>query len=508
MPLNSILHILHHPNIYGITVFVAATLIALSLYHFVFYFQVKDKVFLLYSLYTFLLFVYTYYRDESFFLTRITSPVVPYIVKMSDIIKWSYVLVYFSFAKNFVELERYNKKWDRLYTRFIRLAWLVLALLSITAFLRGDFTWLKIAYNYYFLPVVLVIAVILWVQIYRLPGTLKNYILIGSFVYTVVSTYSHYLTYTGHPFRVLFYFSVIFEMVFFALGLGIKQKSILEEKNRMQDEMIKEYMDYLQLQEHIQKNLDKEIEKKADEILRLNKEKTEEEKLKRRIEMSRHILELRIRALQTRMNPHFLFNSLNTIKHFIVKNKKEEAIYFLGKLARFLRMILDHSRQRDISLDEELQVIRLYVEIENIRLDTKIELNIHIQEDLNPDEIRLPAFILQPLVENAIWHGLLSVKGDKKIDIRVEPAVDILRVTIEDNGIGMEKAAQRKASKIREKKSVGIELIQSRLETYYNEQSERVRLHLEDIKDHDRVTGTRVVVEIPRPEKGLSSTLK
>jgi LytS/YehU family sensor histidine kinase len=196
------------------------------------------------------------------------------------------------------------------------------------------------------------------------------------------------------------------------------------------------------------------------------------------------------------MNPHFLFNSLNSVKHYIIQNKKEDAAYFLSKLSRLLRKILDNSQLQEISLQEELEVMQLYLDVENMRLDHKIDLKIEIDKSINTNQIKLPPLVLQPFIENSIWHGLALIKGEKNIYINVQKTTQLL-ITIEDNGIGREKAAINKAAKLVEKESLGIELTKQRLEAYTEHLSKKVTIKFEDLYKDDKPAGTKVFISIP-----------
>ncbi len=490
-------YIWHHPNEFGITVFVSAVLFALALYHFILYFQIKEKVYWLYALYTFLVFVYTYYRDGSFFLTDMTRAWVPHIEHLSDIIKWIYTSVYFYFAMCFIELKKHFSKWHKFYTRTINISFAAVFLLGLYTVLSGNNKLAEYAYNFFYLPVIFILGIHLLYLISKTPGKVKYYLMIGSGVYLIVTTYSHILTYTGNPFRVLFYSAIVFESMFFALGLGAKNKNLMEEKHRMQAKILDEHEKYLALQERIHHQLDREIAEKTDAIRKLEMAKAEADKNKWEIELHRRTLDLRMRALQTQMNPHFLFNSLNAIKHLIIANEQEKAVYFLGKLSRLIRLILDNSRKKSISLAQELDILRLYVEVENIRLHQNISLTIDVENDLDTDNIELPPLLLHPLLENAIWHGLAHVKYEKKIHVSAGTREDMLIVEISDNGIGRDKAAEINLSKMRPKEASGLNLTLERLKNYAGDKAEKARLYFEDIFQNGKSAGTKVVLEIP-----------
>jgi sensor histidine kinase YesM len=145
------------------------------------------------------------------------------------------------------------------------------------------------------------------------------------------------------------------------------------------------------------------------------------------------------------MNPHFIFNALNSIKSYFIENNQEKAIFYLGRFSKLIRGILESSRKDLISLKEEMNIIQMYVEIESDRFKNGMEYCLEMDEAIPSDDLLVPSLLLQPFVENAIWHGLSTKKGKKKLLLKVEemkPSKS-LRITIEDNGIG------RKASQVR-----------------------------------------------------------
>ena len=138
------------------------------------------------------------------------------------------------------------------------------------------------------------------------------------------------------------------------------------------------------------------------------------------LKQEKKILTLEQDMLRSQMNPHFLFNSLNSIKLYIINNEKENAVYYLNKFAKLIRKILVASSEKEIPLSDELDTMELYMNIENIRFSNAIEFKILIDENVNTHNIKVPSLIIQPFLENAIWHGLSSKEEDKKIELKVE----------------------------------------------------------------------------------------
>jgi len=489
-------YIFQHPNENGITIFISGFLLTLSMYHFLLYFQHKDRSYLFYSLYTFLIFIYSYHLAKYFFLIDLTTFLKPYLHFFHVPLQWSFNTIYLLFVKTFIDLKKHYPKWNRFLNYAISIYFFILVLLMIYAYQTGNLAVLGKSYAYLFLPSITVIAIITMYILYKMETVLKYYVLTGSIIYLFLSLTAFYLSFMGHTVTTLFYLATFFENIFFALGLGAKQKKILVDKNMAQEKVILEHQYNLELQKKIKHKLDEEVAQKTEEIIALTKKNEKEERRKLAAEFSKRTLNLRMKALQTQMNPHFLFNSLNSVKHYIIQNKIEDAAYFLSKLSRLLRKILDNSQLQEISLQEELEVMQLYLDVENMRLDRKIDLKIEIDKSINTNQIKLPPLVLQPFIENSIWHGLALIKGEKNIYINVQKTTQLL-ITIEDNGIGREKAAINKAAKLVEKESLGIELTKQRLEAYTEHLSKKVTIKFEDLYKDDKPAGTKVFISIP-----------
>src|SRR5690606_19709339 len=132
----------------------------------------------------------------------------------------------------------------------------------------------------------------------------------------------------------------------------------------------------------------------------------------RQLKNEKKIVTLEQEMLRNQMNPHFIFNSLNSIKLFIINHEKDNAVYYLNKFSKLIRKILIASTEKEISLQDELDTMSLYMNIENMRFSNKINYQVHIDETVNPSVIKVPSLILQPFLENALWHGLSSKPGD------------------------------------------------------------------------------------------------
>ncbi|MCF3110504.1 histidine kinase [Niabella sp. CC-SYL272] len=217
-----------------------------------------------------------------------------------------------------------------------------------------------------------------------------------------------------------------------------------------------------------------------------------ESRLRRDFEI--RLNELEHKALRTQMNPHFIFNSLNTINSFINSNDRLQANQYISKFSRLVRLTLDHSRSKKIFLKDELEVIKIYVALEQLRFDQRFSYTIDVQ-NVDADTIEIPSMIIQPFVENAILHGLLPSTREGKLKIAIAEMQGMLLVTIEDNGIGRAAAQKNKEQLNFNRKSHGMDITLKRIEAFNSQHQVFKPVQVTDLKDEQgAATGTRVEV--------------
>jgi hypothetical protein len=210
-------------------------------------------------------------------------------------------------------------------------------------------------------------------------------------------------------------------------------------------------------------------------------------------------LSMEQRILRSQMNPHFLFNALNAIKLYIIKNDQNNAINYLNKFSKLIRNILETSAQKEITLQEELETVMLYMNIENIRFDHSIEFTVEIDEKLDTSQIKIPSLILQPFLENALWHGLSLKEGNKNLKLGVQKVTEgSVIITIEDNGIGRTAASEIKENRILKRRSYGIAITRERLAIFSKTFQNRFAINMQDLFNSDGSSaGTLVTLNIP-----------
>ncbi len=204
-------------------------------------------------------------------------------------------------------------------------------------------------------------------------------------------------------------------------------------------------------------------------------------------------------ALKKLINPHFIFNSLNSIQSFILQNDKLQASIYLSKFSDLMRKTLDYSQKDYISLNEELEALMLYMELEQKRFEGKFKFEINTDPKIDKNECRIPPMILQPFVENSIWHGFMYKENEGKLAIRLllNDSGNMVICTIEDNGIGRERAGELNKNKPR-RESHGIEITNQRLSIFNSLQHAGIEIAYYDLKDQEgKSAGTRVVFNFP-----------
>jgi ligand-binding sensor domain-containing protein len=208
--------------------------------------------------------------------------------------------------------------------------------------------------------------------------------------------------------------------------------------------------------------------------------------------------ELEMSALRTQMNPHFIFNSLNTINSFINLNNSAQANIYITKFSRLLRLILDHSRKKKITLKEELNVVELYLQMEQIRFENKFIYSITIDENVEVESTEVPPLIIQPFVENSILHGVLPSTTKGLVKVAIFRQGDKIICTIYDNGIGRKNAnLLRNSNNAEKRQSHGMEITLKRIGLFNKEYNLEEDVQINDLENP---TGTQVIITLAYSE--------
>ena len=232
---------------------------------------------------------------------------------------------------------------------------------------------------------------------------------------------------------------------------------------------------------------------------RVRKVKEQNKVATKMLNIEKEMFELEQKALRLQMNPHFIFNSLNSIQSFIISNDSENAINYLAKFSQLMRLILTTSREAYIPLSQEISLLKHYLDLENMRFNNRYQYEIRVESGMDTEYIGIPPMIIQPYIENAILHGFMNKKiGDCKLLVQMWEEEDYILCVIEDNGIGREKAMEIKHKSGLTQKSQGIIITKERLDILNRQLKNKISVEITDLKDETgNATGTRVRLIIP-----------
>ena len=257
--------------------------------------------------------------------------------------------------------------------------------------------------------------------------------------------------------------------------------------------------------------------KRKNDRLRLEKD-LEVHKLQseqKQLELQRQAVELEMQALRAQMNPHFIFNCLSSINKFILKNEPDAASDYLTRFSRLIRMVLINSQKPLITLEDELDMLTIYLDMERLRFKNTFDYQIAFTNRVDAGALYIPSLLLQPFCENAIWHGLRHLPVRQagladpqsgrqelgRLDIVLSMDNKVLNCSITDNGIGRKKAAEIKSKSAEDKKSLGLKITTERLALLNRENNFSTFYKIEDVLDeNNEVAGTRVELKISYKE--------
>ncbi|MFZ2286297.1 MAG: histidine kinase [Bacteroidales bacterium] len=207
-------------------------------------------------------------------------------------------------------------------------------------------------------------------------------------------------------------------------------------------------------------------------------------------------IDLEQRLLRAQMNPHFIFNSLCAIQNLILAEKPQKANAFLTKIAGLMRNILENSREEYIPLEKEIETLRYYMDVQQLRFEKGFEYNISVDQSIDPENISVPPMLAQPCVENSIEHGLLPGRENGRVSISYSLRGGLIMLEVTDNGIGRKKAAAETRGV--KKQSISTKLTEKRLEHFRKILKEKeISFEINDLFDGEEAAGTKVVMMLP-----------
>lgn len=346
---------------------------------------------------------------------------------------------------------------------------------------------------------------LIWIQ-RAISSPVKVYFMVGSvfyFIGAVVATLRYSVP--NIPFEnfylltapVYFELGILIETLCFALALGERIYFLHIEKQRANEKLIQQLYINEQITRSQNEKLTAEVKEISDEIS-LTQQKLEKQKqIRVQAEYEKNLAEAEMLVRRLQINPHFLFNNLNAIKYLIQRNQSEKAVKYLVIFSRFVRKVLETSQSTLVPLSTELEIIKDFLELEKNRFGDGFTYTIDAIDDNIQAKILLPPLLLQPFVENAIWHGLLTSSAENKnirIGFKKHNATDV-EVFIDDNGVGRKKAGELASGKLH--KNMGMFLTEERIKLFNNSFDNTLSYRIIDKTDNNgSALGTQVIVKL------------
>lgn len=468
-----------------------AILIITAIFSFSFFINLKHRYFLYYTVYNIVTATFFYLNNSvTFDIAGIRQ--VPQLFNSAwlPLFQALMIIAYFVFVANFIETRRKFKAVHLLITVtiIISLAFIFL----VIGFFNSNTVPFQIYGIYRILIVILCITMISMMIGKKEPhirliviGT--SFMLLGSML-TMYAIYFSEMVLWGLRSTYYMQTGILLEIVFFSVAIAYKSYVTTRDKFKLQKEVEDMLEHNLSIAEQKELELQKKVEESREIIL-----KQEADRMNAVIELKQKELEMQV--LRSQINPHFLFNSINALKIFIHRRDYDAALLYFEKFSRLLRLILENTFERHISLEAELECLKLYVDIENLRLEYAVTLNIQTDGQIDAQFTRIPAMVLQPFVENSIWHGLVHKnKPGGVIDISIDlDDKENLTICIRDNGIGRETAKSFKSS-TQNHKSLGTLITRQRL-NLINEDGQNV-IYRDLYHEDGQSAGTEVCIRI------------
>lgn len=336
---------------------------------------------------------------------------------------------------------------------------------------------------------------------------LMRYVLIGFGLILSGAMSATFLKYTSLPTTdqlvrmPLFYVAVtaMLEILCFSLALGRRFQLNKEEKIQAQEQLIQQLEENRQLQQSHTLELQQQLDQRETEVLIKAHELEEQRVSQLRSDFERRVAEAEMAGLRSQMNPHFIFNCLNSIKLYATENDSEKASEYLTKFSRLIRMVLENSRSERVTLQNELMMLQLYADMEIMRFKQKLSFFVEVEPGIDANFVEIPPLLIQPYVENAIWHGLMHKSEGGSVRVRAtQPQENMLQLTITDDGVGRAKAAELRSKSASHRKSFGLKMTSERIALVNQLYQTRTQVAIEDLVDADgQPAGTEVVLQIP-----------
>ncbi len=439
--------------------FFISILVFVVLFTFIFYFIDPKRYYLFYGGYVGSLLIFSLWGIEHSPYMKAFHTYLPFL-KFSgnnNIYVLFSNLFYGYFLQNFLELEQNAPRFLRSIKIFRNINFVLLFLDSLFNFVLqnhqfGGYIWLITQ------PIVIIWAIYTLIELYRLKQVvLKRYLQIGTtaLIIGIISGFLEQLLFLKPTDTIImrlspsipFIIGVLIEIFVFSLAIGFKTWVALHQKGK--------------LLKSIQKS--------------------------------------ELRTLRSQINPHFVFNSLNSIKSFILTHRPQEAAEYLTDFSALMRSILQHSKEQLITLKDELETANLYVKLEKLRFEDGFDYVFEYDESIDNEEVMIPPMLLQPYIENAIKHGLMNKDGGRSLSLKVV-LIDKIFISIEDNGVGRQEAAKTNKNSIKYK-SMGMDINKERIRLLELTNDLKIEIKIIDKKSKEgKSEGTKVEICLPVEE--------
>lgn len=470
-------------------------LMLISLYAFFQYLLGRDKAYFYYGLFAAIAFLWMLKFASPRLYLHITPSSMPWLEHPLSFSFYHILsLIYALFLTTLLDVPRQQPKlWKFVRALMVLLA--VLQLMVIVQFFTG--LWTTNIMLYFIVDAIpsATMGVLMVMATLRSRSKLKPYLLVGEIsLYVIALSPLHGLfsfpnvppqmdAMINYPpfFMALGLFS---ELFFFLLALAYRNKLVEVEKNH--------------LQQNYTRQLESELAQRTEEIKAQSRKLDEQHTAQLQMAFDQKLAEMEMTALRAQMNPHFIFNCLNSIKLYTTDNDSAKASAYLTKFSRLIRLVLENSRSERVTLKNELEALELYLDMEVMRFKDKLKFTIDVVPDLDTDMVEIPPMLIQPYVENAIWHGLMHKKEGGSVQIKVDqPRTNHLHITITDNGIGRKKAASLKSKTATVNKSFGMKVTDERIVLINQMYRTNANVRVNDLMDAEgNAAGTEVMLEI------------
>ena len=482
--------------LYGAMAMMLGCLLLMSAYSLFQYFLNRDRAFLYYTFYTFMAACLVIAKSNARFSLGLAPAFLP---RLGHPIGLSFShmlgLLYALFLSNLLSIPRYQPRlWQ-----VIKPWMVILALLQVMAIIQL-FTgaWIRDNTLYFMIDTLpsLLMGILLIGATLRSHSKLKPFLLAGqiSLYVVVISPFHGVFALQNLPPEINmilnyppFYMALglTIELFCFALALAYRNKLVEMEKNH--------------LQLHYTNQLETELKARTLEVQAQSLQLEWQHIRQLKLDFEQQLAEVQMKALRAQMNPHFIFNCLNSIQLYTTSNEAAKATDYLNRFSQLIRLVLENSRSERVTLHNELQALELYLQMEAMRFKDKLRYRMEVAPALDAELIEIPPLLLQPYVENAIWHGLMHKQEGGCVQVKVaQSKADCLRVTITDDGIGRIRAAELKSKSATLHKSFGMKMTGERITLINQMYKAQTQVQIHDLIDAEgNPAGTEVVLDIP-----------